>query len=207
MPCSKDSLRKLALRARAALGKQERTAKSLCIAQWLQGWDPYRNGRHICLYASFGSEVQTARLAAQTGEASPEENSAKRFLYLPRVEGEELVIHRFEPPATAKNDWSIFPGLVRSPMGMLEPLATLPAVLPQMLDVILVPGSAFCVQSGQRLGYGKGFYDRLLTSSPQALKVGLGFDVQMFDSASFPSEPHDIALDVLVSESGIRDLR
>lgn len=92
-------------------------------------------------------------------------------------------------------------------MGMPEPPVTLPVVLPQVLDIVLVPGSAFSLTSGHRLGYGKGFYDRLLARAPQALKVGLCFDVQIFDTDAFPADPHDIALDALVSESGIRDLR
>lgn len=111
------------------------------------------------------------------------------------------------PPTGAGALASVMAGLVRSPMGMPEPLATWSQVRPEALDLVLVPGSAFSVHNGHRLGYGKGFYDRLLAQAPQALKVGLCFDVQLFAGADFPSDPHDVALDALVTESGIRDLR
>ncbi|MCL2024992.1 MAG: 5-formyltetrahydrofolate cyclo-ligase [Coriobacteriia bacterium] len=57
------------------------------------------------------------------------------------------------------------------------------------LDVVLVPGVAFSTQ-GDRLGYGKGFYDRFLTTlPPHVVTIGLTYDETLFDE--LPTEPHD----------------
>lgn len=64
-------------------------------------------------------------------------------------------------------------------------------------DVIIVPLLGFdaaCL----RLGRGAGWYDRFLARQPQAIKIGVGFDVQRVDAV--PMEPHDIPLDAVVTE-------
>ena len=69
------------------------------------------------------------------------------------------------------------------------------------LEVVVVPGLAFD-RAGRRLGQGKGYYDRLLSDvSDNCLIVGLAFDVQMVERV--PAEAHDVALDVIVTESDV----
>lgn len=63
-------------------------------------------------------------------------------------------------------------------------------------DLIIVPMLAFNPATNHRLGYGGGFYDRLLAGQPKALKVGVCF--QEF-ATQFPVEPHDQPLDRIVS--------
>lgn len=65
----------------------------------------------------------------------------------------------------------------------------------ERVGLILVPGVAFDRQ-GNRLGRGKGYYDRLLTTLP-AFKVGICFDFQHFDQ--LPANPHDVPMDRVVS--------
>lgn len=65
------------------------------------------------------------------------------------------------------------------------------------MEMIIVPGVAFDRQ-GNRVGRGKGFYDRLLAET-KALTVGVGYDFQLFDMV--PTEPHDTPLDVIITES------
>lgn len=62
------------------------------------------------------------------------------------------------------------------------------------LDVIIVPGVAFD-SAGHRLGRGKGYYDRFL-SSLTCHKIGLCYDYQFFDE--IPSEPFDVAMDEVI---------
>ena len=64
------------------------------------------------------------------------------------------------------------------------------------IDLILVPGLAFTA-SGQRLGYGGGYYDRFLSQHPNSYKVGIAFEFQLIDH--LPVEPHDIRLDYIIS--------
>ena len=61
-------------------------------------------------------------------------------------------------------------------------------------DLIIVPGVGFSPR-GERLGHGKGFYDRLLAEAP-AIKVGICFELQLFDRLS--TQPHDIPMDKLL---------
>jgi 5-formyltetrahydrofolate cyclo-ligase len=76
-----------------------------------------------------------------------------------------------------------------------EPVAGCPVVAMNRLDLALVPGLAFDAR-GHRLGRGKGFYDRLLAGFP-GRTVGVAFDFQVV--AQVPVEPHDIALNAVVT--------
>ena len=67
-------------------------------------------------------------------------------------------------------------------------------------DVLLIPVNAFDRQ-GYRLGYGSGFFDRTLaTLHPPPLTIGIGFELARV--ASIVPEPHDIPLDIIVTEAG-----
>jgi 5-formyltetrahydrofolate cyclo-ligase len=72
-------------------------------------------------------------------------------------------------------------------------------------DILLVPLSAFD-RAGHRIGYGAGHYDRAidrLKAKGHAPKlIGIAFDCQ--EVASVPAEPHDVALDAILTESGFR---
>lgn len=72
-------------------------------------------------------------------------------------------------------------------------------------DIMLVPLSAFD-RTGHRIGYGAGYYDRaierLRRKGHMPRLIGIAFDCQ--EVASVPAEPHDVALDALLTESGLR---
>jgi 5-formyltetrahydrofolate cyclo-ligase len=70
--------------------------------------------------------------------------------------------------------------------------------LPEAMDLILVPGLAFS-KDRHRLGRGGGFFDRLLVGrAAGAFKLGVCFSFQLLET--IPTEPHDIAIDAIVSE-------
>ena len=74
-------------------------------------------------------------------------------------------------------------------------------VEPTSVDVVVVPGLAFTA-AGHRLGQGVGWYDRFLAGTrADCLKIGVGFDVQVVDEV--PTEPHDVPLDLVITESGV----
>ena len=87
--------------------------------------------------------------------------------------------------------------LRKGPMGILEP-AEAEIVPPKEVGTWLVPGLAF-TQDGKRLGYGGGWYDRLLAeASRDALKFGIAHAFQVVDG--LPSEPHDIRLTGVIDD-------
>ena len=88
--------------------------------------------------------------------------------------------------------------LRQGPMGILEP-AEAEIVQPDDVEVWLVPGLAFA-RNGKRLGYGGGWYDRLLADAPKdALKIGIAYAFQVVDD--LPSDPHDVPLAGVVDGS------
>ena len=103
---------------------------------------------------------------------------------VPRIEGRRLLLHPYDPAR-----------LVRHRFGMLEPAADLPVIDPATLDVVLVPGVAFDRQGG-RLGFGGGYYDRLLPTTP-ALRIGVTYDECLCDA--LPCGEHDQRMDWIVT--------
>jgi 5-formyltetrahydrofolate cyclo-ligase len=103
------------------------------------------------------------------------------------------------PPRLAWGTEPLEPG----PWGLMEP-ALAQHFLPPV-QLLLVPALAFD-DDGHRLGYGRGFYDALLTRLPEeVLTVGVGFEAQMH--LPVPVEPHDWPVQGLLSERGFRRLK
>ncbi|MGD2148433.1 MAG: 5-formyltetrahydrofolate cyclo-ligase [Anaerolineae bacterium] len=105
---------------------------------------------------------------------------------VPRIDREGLVLHRYDPDS-----------LLRHAYGMLEPLPSAPVVEPAELDVVLVPGVSFDRQGG-RLGFGGGFYDRLLIRT-SAVRIGITYDACLADA--LPCDAHDQRMDWVVTPS------
>ena len=86
--------------------------------------------------------------------------------------------------------------------GTLGPAAEAEEAVP---DMVVLPLAGFDV-AGHRLGYGKGHYDRVLSrlhaDGRRPYLVGLAFDIQQVDP--IPFEDHDIRLDMVVTERGLR---
>jgi 5-formyltetrahydrofolate cyclo-ligase len=93
--------------------------------------------------------------------------------------------------------WSPVAAMTTDPHGIPVP-ATAASPLP---DVLLLPLVAFDT-AGYRLGYGGGYFDRTLAAcNPRPLTIGVGFDLGAV--ASIHPEPHDVPLDLIITESGM----
>jgi 5-formyltetrahydrofolate cyclo-ligase len=92
--------------------------------------------------------------------------------------------------------------IIETGFGTTGPAGDAPVLDP---DIMLVPLSAFD-RTGHRIGYGAGYYDRaiehLRLKGHMPRLIGIAFDCQ--EVASVPAEPHDVALDALLTESGFR---
>ena len=89
--------------------------------------------------------------------------------------------------------------LLPGKFGILEPSENCVKVDASEIDLTLVPGLAFD-QYRNRLGRGRGFYDRWLMQL-SGKRIGVGFDYQLVDTV--PTEPHDIQLDLIALPSRI----
>lgn len=93
--------------------------------------------------------------------------------------------------------------LAIGPMDIREPRPGAARCAPQSVGVWLVPGLAF-TRAGARLGYGGGWYDRLLASvSADVPKLGVAYDFQVV--ADLPVEAHDVRLTDVVEAKGAED--
>ncbi len=91
-------------------------------------------------------------------------------------------------------------------LGILEPKPELREqnqrrVKVQELDLLVIPGLAFD-RHGGRLGYGKGYFDRLLPGTrADALLAAVAFECQVFDAV--PMQPYDVRVDAVVTQTDI----
>ncbi len=185
MTCeAKAPLRRAVLRRRAALPEEERALLSGRIVATILNLPTYKNADVVLAYASFGTELQTDELLWRVL------NDGK-VLVLPRVEGSALGLYEVQDLTSdlAPGTWGI-----REP----EP-DRCPAVDRGGVGFALIPGVAFD-RGGRRLGYGGGFYDRLLAGGlPDGTPLVSGaFEVQILDEV--PTDPHDAPVDVVVTE-------
>lgn len=119
-----------------------------------------------------------------------------------RRRGVEVAYPRVESPGVlgvhiVDDDTELVPG----PFGLSEPDARTPRTAPEYIDAVIVPGVAFD-ERGMRLGYGGGFYDRLLPLlRDDCARIGFAFDEQVL--AEIPAEEHDVAVDIVVTQSRV----
>ena len=87
--------------------------------------------------------------------------------------------------------------LVDGPMGLRQPAAGLPELVPAVLFMPLLGFNT----NGDRLGQGGGFYDRWLAAHPATLAIGMAWDVQEMDD--LPVEDHDMPLAAIITPTRI----
>lgn len=179
----KNNLRRRIKQTRNAIPENKRQAYSEKITQSLKNLDAFKNAKSILAFASFGSEISTSQLIEGMLV------QGKR-VYLPKVsKNGVLTIHPIDSASELKT----------SAYGIPEPTSERCEI--HTLDLIITPGLAFD-NRGYRLGYGMGYYDRLLTNI-QGLKLALAFECQRV--AEVPVEKHDQILDYLLTEKALYD--
>ena len=184
---AKRAVREQALAARDALSVDARAAASRAIAAAIVALPSFAAARTILVTLPFRSEwdsrlVVVRALADGKTVASPRVDAAARM----------LTLHRIADPT---RDFA--PGYREIP----EPLSHCPVVAGSEIDWVLVPGVAFD-PAGRRIGYGGGYYDRLLPLlSPGAARVAGAFDAQIVPAVPFG--PHDLLVDAIVTETRV----
>lgn len=136
--------------------------------------------------------------------ASPEELDPVFALDELRDRGVRVALPRISGPGTLALHECTPADLVEGPFGISQPCETSSTIGPDQVRVVIVPGVAFDTH-GRRLGYGGGYYDRLLASMRSATFVGLAFDGQLAEE--IPAEPHDIRMHWVVTPTRSFDAR
>lgn len=184
----KSELRRTVLRKRDGLTHWEREGKSRAIGSRLAELPAYREAGTVLFYVEFRSEVITRPMIAEA-------LTSGKNVIVPKVEREGHLLRLFgiTDPAT-----ELVPGY----MGIPEPDDTrLREYQPADIDLVVLPGVGFDTSCG-RLGYGGGYYDRLVEKlRPGTPLVALAFEAQLAERV--PCEPHDKPMDCVITEERV----
>ena len=180
---AKDKVRKEILAKLRRQRDKERIEKSKLIKEKLFSLKDFKEANNIMCYISLGGEVDTTEIikgALKLGKR----------VFTPFIEGERLGISELRDPDK---------DLEKGPFGILQAKKGDFCAAPSAaeLDLVLVPGVAFD-KKGNRLGRGKGYFDRFLKELPQAAKtIGLAFDAQILKS--IPADSDDIPVSLVIT--------
>jgi 5-formyltetrahydrofolate cyclo-ligase len=185
----KRALRERVIAARDALAPAVRARASSAIAARIASLEAFRNARVVLLTLPFRSEWD-ARLLARRALA------AGKIIAVPRVDAPARMLRALR---IVDLDRDVEAGY----RGIPEPRADCPAIALDTIEWTLVPGVAFDA-SGRRLGYGGGYYDRLLPLLANgAPRIAGAFEAQVIDRV--PAAPHDVGVDGIVTERRVLD--
>ncbi|HII17293.1 TPA: 5-formyltetrahydrofolate cyclo-ligase [Candidatus Woesearchaeota archaeon] len=178
----KDPLRKEAIKKRRCIPESERKTLTEEVMKRLLSLEEVRRAKRLSCYVSFRSEVGTHELVKELLRQGKE-------VSVPIIHGGRLIlssIGSFDDLDDASDDGILEPSVIRK-------------VEVDDLDLVIVPGVAFD-RMGDRMGFGKGYYDKLLFRYP-GKKIALAFSEQLM--AYVPTEPHDIIMDIVVTDKEI----
>lgn len=181
----KEKLRKEIKEKRKNISKEEQRKKSKEIKEKLFSLKEYKDSEIVLFYVSYNGEVFTHDIIRDALK-------------------EKVVV----VPISNKEDCSVslsklgkWYDLETSSYGILEPRKECIKDVPiDVVDLIIIPGVAFDCK-GNRLGHGKGYYDRLLRNAKEITKIGLAFEFQIVENITI--EKHDISIDKIITEKRI----
>ncbi|MDD5097808.1 MAG: 5-formyltetrahydrofolate cyclo-ligase [Candidatus Omnitrophica bacterium] len=160
--------------------EEDRNRKSKFILNKLLKNKAFRKAKIVMFYIAFGGEVNTAEMIREAQKIG-------KVICVPICRKDKEIMQ----PAILENHAKLKLG----PYGVREP-ATKNLLKPKDLDLVIVPGLAFDKQ-GNRLGRGKGYYDRFLsTLSNRADSIGLAFDFQILPLV--PTNTHDVSVKQII---------
>ncbi len=166
---------------RLALKKEEvMECSKACVSKVLQ-FPELIEAKTVCVYMPTGNEIDTAEIIRYCKE------NGKR-LAAPRVNGDTMEFYYF----TDETD------MEQGAYDIWEPTGT--EAVEDEESLVIMPGVAFDL-SCNRIGYGKGYYDRYLSAHPHMKKVALAYDFQIV--GRIKREVHDVRPDVVVTESRV----
>lgn len=157
----------------------EKIRRSEPIMRKVEALPEFQRARTVLTYWSMDDEVQT--------HAFVDRWFRTKNLLLPCVDGDTLRLRQYTGRECLR---------AGEQFGIGEPTGPEFTDL-DAIEMIIVPGVAFD-RAGNRMGRGRGFYDRLLKSTAHALKVGVAFDFQVIGEV--PTEPFDVPMDRVISE-------
>lgn len=179
---AKQIIRKKNLAIRRNMDKMLVEKNSRLICERLIRLNIINNASAVFVYAPINNEVDLGYLINWARNKGIQ-------IGFPKVEGTDMLFYRIDNEAILKRGY----------FNIMEPTGE--EKLLELDDdvVVIVPGVAFD-KEGYRVGYGKGFYDRYLSTNIKATKIGVGYNFQIVDAID--RDEFDIAMDIVVDEKG-----
>jgi 5-formyltetrahydrofolate cyclo-ligase len=183
----KKDIRAEVLKRRDSIPPDRKAEKDSAIKNALFNLEEFIDARSVLMYASFRTEADTL------GQLDAILCLGKK-LVIPLVDSRQKTLTLYE----IRETFELKPGY----MGIPEPdVAEDRKVDLKDIDIIVIPGTGFDIR-GNRLGYGGGYYDRLLADTDKNIpKVALAFEEQIIDD--IPSEYHDMKVDIIVTDERV----
>src|SRR4030042_2595848 len=191
-------IRKEILGKRDSIPPSERKKKDILIQQRLFGLPEFRSAKAILFYASFRTEVDTTSMIEESLKMG-------KKVIVPKVDKKSHRLILYE----IKDLRELSPGFMGIPEPSL-PDETIREI--KDVDLAIIPGTTFDY-SGNRLGYGAGYYDILLSGTEKSESthaektpfVALAYEEQLIDS--IPSEIHDVKVDIIITEREVISIK
>ena len=171
---------------RALVSELERQAASRAITAALLGCQAFQRAQTVAGFLSLPQEMITDGLLSAC-----------------HARGKRLCVPVWDAAERSYRLSWLLPeqALISGHHGVPEP-AQWQLAEPQTVELVIVPGLAFD-RHGGRLGYGKGYYDRILAGcSATCCKIGVGYAWQVI-AGSLPLASHDVHMDLLVTDAGV----
>ncbi len=175
----KEDIRRKIKAQKALLNDDERKAAAERAFALLEKTAAFVMAENVLMYHSLPDELSTHSFLEKW-------NRRKRF-FLPRVNGVNLDILPYDRSTLRLGAFQI-----EEPEGDNT-------VQMEHIDAVIVPSVAYD-RKGNRVGRGKGYYDRLLADTA-AVRIGMAYDFQLVDEIDV--EPHDVGVDIIITDSRV----
>jgi len=183
----KSKIRNTILKIRNSIETSQRAYKSYKILNKLFRLPEFKNSHTIFFYASYGSEVDTF-------PAIEKALSLKKRVVLSKVDLKNKLLRLYQIDKIQQ----LLPGYKNIPE---PPKNSEKEVNISEINLIIVPGVAFDT-NGNRLGYGGGYYDSILSrTSVNTKTIGLAFEEQI--TTNLPIEKHDVPVNIIITDKRI----
>ena len=183
----KRGVREALLNKRNSIMPEEKKKKESAIRKRLFASVDFKKAKSILFYASFKSEVDTIKCIQHAVKL-------KKMIALPGVDREkkELRLYKIKDISELESGY----------MGIMEPRAAKSREKGlKNIDVAIVPGAGFD-KNGNRIGYGFGYYDKLLSKPEKPVTtIALAFEEQIVSKV--PNESHDVKIDKIITEKRV----
>lgn len=174
----KDQIRAHIKTRKSLLTNAEKIESARKVFDRLENSAAFALAENILMYHSLPDELSTREFIDKW--------AGRKNFFLPRVNGVNLDILPYNRSRMALGSFHI-----EEPQG--DDTTDM-----AVIELVVVPAIAYD-RNGNRVGRGKGYYDRLLRDT-SATKIGVGYDFQLLEE-DIPAEAHDVSVDVVITET------